>query len=216
MLIEVRYPEKKEVLAPMKSNWDEIQKKMLDDYTGGSLHLLRHILDTLGSQPCENLPTIESRAEFAVAAEALISVRDKRDEIERCFQPPTKAAYAEWKKRKAEEKQATEKLIEIENYLREMIAELRERHCEDGEALALYCDDSLPLTYAEQWKGEVVNKMEVIQAVAAGRADIELLDVNTKELNAKARAVLDELSAVVPGTRGVRKIIVGVQKAKEL
>lgn len=51
------------------------------------------------------------------------------------------------------------------------------------------------------WSGEVVDKMALIKAVAAGKAPATLLAVNQTALNQMARALKDELS--YPGVKAV-------------
>lgn len=51
------------------------------------------------------------------------------------------------------------------------------------------------------WSGEVTNKMELIKAVAEGKAPATLLDVNMPALNQMARALKEEMN--YPGVKAV-------------
>lgn len=55
----------------------------------------------------------------------------------------------------------------------------------------------------ENWSGEVTDKKALIKAVAAGKAPLNLLEVNTKVLNQLARSLKSELN--YPGVRAVSK-----------
>lgn len=55
------------------------------------------------------------------------------------------------------------------------------------------------ISYREEWRAEVTDKMALIKAVAEGKAPSALLDVNMKVVNQQARALKTELH--YPGVR---------------
>lgn len=58
-------------------------------------------------------------------------------------------------------------------------------------------------TIVETWHAEVFDKLSLIEAVAAGKASMEYLDVNMPALHARARAEKDTFQ--VPGVRAVKE-----------
>lgn len=98
---------------------------------------------------------------------------------------------AEKKAEKAEAKGNEEKAAEIRNGVPVVTAPV----------LADTKPKVTGITRRSTWSGEVVDKMELIKAVAEGRAPATLLDVNTTVLNQMARALKSEMA--YPGVRAV-------------
>lgn len=79
---------------------------------------------------------------------------------------------------------------------------------DDVKAAAIAAKPYVPevsgLSFTGRWHGEVTDKLELIKAVAAGKADPELLEPNLVILNQLARLAKAE-DIGVPGARGVKE-----------
>ena len=155
--------------------------------------------------------------DFKIVATALVMMRRRRENIEAEIKPLATAAYKHWKRLKGSEKEALDPLVEVEDRLRKLISDWREKQDIDAELPAEYLQvDNGEITYASQWKAKVTDKMAIIQAVARGDISVDYIDINMKEVNAKAKDLRDSISDVIPGTEAVHKFVVGVRKEKEV
>ena len=160
---------------------------------------------------------ITTLGEFKIVATALVMLRSRRDGLESEIKPLATAAYQQWKRLKSREKEALDPLVEVEERLRQLIADWRESQDTDAELPAEYTVvDNAEITYASQWKAKVTDKMAIIQAVARGDIGPEYIDINMKEVNAKAKDLREAISDGIPGTESVHKFVVGVRKEKEV
>ena len=154
--------------------------------------------------------TVQTVADYVAAGTELVKLVGYIKEVEAFFDPEIEALEKPYKLAVANVKKYIAPFSEAEAMLRKQLAESDARRIardtaarEAGAVVPVSDPPKVPgLTHVRGWKGECFDKAALIQAVAAGEAPEDLIEVNTSKLNEYARSQREALC--YPGTKAVR------------
>jgi hypothetical protein len=160
---------------------------------------------------------ITDETTYRNAGNLLVKIRTIRKRWKEIINPIKSKQYEAWKEACSKEKEVDQPFAQAEEIIYESMGKFYqeyEKDRKDRESRSAQDSPELPvvlpaldringLSPLETWSAEVDSLLELVKAVAEGRAPLVSLEANTKFLNQQAKSLKEEFN--IPGCKAVKK-----------
>lgn len=160
---------------------------------------------------------ITDETTYRNAGNLLIKIRSIRKRWKEIINPIKSKQYEAWKEACSKEKEVDQPFAQAEEIIYESMGRYYQEYEVQRKALESRSIQENPefpvilpaldkiagLSPLETWSAEVSSLLELVKAVAEGRAPLVCLEANTKFLNQQAKSLKGEFS--IPGCKVVKK-----------
>lgn len=160
---------------------------------------------------------ITDETSYRNAGNLLVKIRTIRKRWKEIINPIKSKQYEAWKEACSKEKEVDQPFSEAEEIIYTSMGKFYQHYEEQRKAQESRSAQDSPelpvvlpaldringLSPLETWSAEVDSLLELVKAVAEGRAPLVSLEANTKFLNQQAKSLKEEFN--IPGCKAVKK-----------